>query len=96
MEQPVWYWRPSPAVCGIDFYQGKLFPKWNNKLLVGALKYEDLRVLDIEKDRVMHEEVILKNAGRVRDVVCGPDGAIYVVLNSPDIILRLTPKQEQE
>jgi glucose/arabinose dehydrogenase len=94
MEQPVWYWNPSPAVCGIDFYQGKLFPKWNNKLLVGALKYEDLRVLDLENDRVMHEEVILKNAGRVRDVVCGPEGAIYVVLNSPDIILRLTPRHE--
>jgi glucose/arabinose dehydrogenase len=93
MEQPIWYWKPSTAVCGIDFYHGDLFPKWNNKLLVGALKYEDLRVLDIEKDRVMHEEVILKNAGRVRDVVCGPDGAIYVVLNGPDLILRLTPKQ---
>jgi glucose/arabinose dehydrogenase len=93
MEQPIWYWKPSTAVCGIDFYQGKLFPKWNNKLLVGALKYEDLRVLDIEKDRVMHEEVILKNAGRVRDVVCGPDDAIYVVLNGPDMVLRLTPKK---
>jgi glucose/arabinose dehydrogenase len=91
MEQPAWYWRPSTAVCGIDFYNGNLFPKWTGKLLVGALKYEDVRVLDIEKDRVMHEELILKNAGRVRDVVCGPDGAIYIVLNQPGTILRLTP-----
>ncbi|MCK4564928.1 MAG: PQQ-dependent sugar dehydrogenase, partial [Verrucomicrobia bacterium] len=94
MEQPVWYWRPSTAVCAIDFYHGDLFPKWNNKLLVGALKYEDVRLLDIENGRVMHEEVILKNAGRVRDVVCGPDGAIYVVLNNPGTILRLTPKED--
>lgn len=94
MEQPVWYWTPSTAVCGMAFYRGELFSKWNNKLLVGALKYEDVRVLDIEKNRVMHEEVILKNAGRVRDVVCGPDGAIYVVLNSPGTILRLTPKKD--
>jgi glucose/arabinose dehydrogenase len=94
MEQPIWYWKPSTAVCGIDFYHGNLFPKWNNKLLVGALKYEDVRILDIEKDRVMHEEIILKNAGRVRDVVCGPGGSIYVVLNSPDVILRLTPKTD--
>jgi len=91
MQQPAWYWKPSTAVCGIDFYSGGLFPKWNNNLLVGALKYEDVRVLDIENDRVMHEEVILKNAGRVRDVVCGPDGAVYVVLNDPGTILRLTP-----
>jgi glucose/arabinose dehydrogenase len=43
----------------------------------------------------MHEETILKNAGRVRDVVCGPDGAIYAVMNSPDIILRLAPKTKR-
>lgn len=92
MEQPVYYWHPSTAVCGMEFYAGNLFSKWNNRLLVGALKYEDVRVLNIENDRVMHEEVILKNAGRVRDVTCAPDGAIYVVLNEPDIIIRLTPK----
>lgn len=93
MEQPIWYWNPSTAVCGIDFYSGELFPKWNGKLLVGALKYEDVRVLSLEGNRVMHEEVILKNAGRVRDVCCGPDGAVYVVLNDPGSILKLTPKE---
>ncbi len=93
MEQPIWYWKPSTAVCGIDFYSGDLFPKWNGQLLVGSLKYEDLRVLSLEGRRVMHEEVILKNAGRVRDVACGPDGAIYVVLNDPGAILRLTPEK---
>ena len=92
MEQPALYWRPSIAVCGLDFYSGDLFKKWENKLLVGALKYEEVRLLDIEEDRVMHDEVILKGAGRVRDVSTGPDGAIYVVLNEPGSVLRLTPK----
>jgi glucose/arabinose dehydrogenase len=94
MEQPSMYWKPSTAVCGLDFYRGNLFPKWRNKLLVGALKYEDVRLLNIENDRVMHEEVIVKNLGRVRDVSTGPDGAIYVVLNTPNIVLRLTPLAE--
>ena len=93
MEQPNYYWKPSTAVCGLDFYRGDLFPKWKNKLLVGALKYEQVSLLDIESDRVMHEEVILKNQGRVRDVSTGPDGAIYVVLNQPGTVLRLTPKE---
>lgn len=92
LEQPVLYWRPSTAVCGLDFYSGELFQKWKNKLMVGALKYEQVSLLDIENDRVMHEEVILKNQGRVRDVQTGPDGAIYVVLNDPGTVLRLTPK----
>jgi glucose/arabinose dehydrogenase len=29
--------------------------------------------------------------GRVRDVVVGPDGTIYVVLNGPDKVVRLAP-----
>jgi len=61
-------------------------------LLVGALKYEEVRLLQIEEDRVIHEETILKNAGRVRDVATGPDGAIYVVLNDPGAVIRLTPE----
>ncbi len=93
MEQPNYYWKPSTAVCGLDFYRGNLFTKWKSKLLVGALKYEQVSLLDIESDRVMHEEVILKNQGRVRDVSTGPDGAIYVVLNQPGTVLRLTPKE---
>ena len=91
MEQPAIFWRPSPAVCGIDFYRGDLFPKWRNCLIVGALKYEEVTLLTIEQDRVMHQETILKSVGRVRDVACGPDGAVYVLLNKPDMILRLTP-----
>ena len=85
------YWKPSIAVCGLDYYRGDLFKTWKNDLIVGALKYEEVRILSIENERVMHEETILKNYGRVRGVACGPDGAIYVVLNEPGNVLRLTP-----
>lgn len=88
--QPSIYWKPSTAVCGIEFYKGDAFPKWNNKLLVGALKFEDLRLLDIEGDRVLHQEVILKNYGRVRDVGLDPEGNVYVVVNKPDRVIRLS------
>ncbi len=91
MEQPILYWKPSIAVCGLDFYSGDLFPKWNNKLMVGALKYEEVKILHIEGNRVIHEQTIVKNLGRVRDVSTGPDGAVYVVLNNPDKVIRLTP-----
>jgi glucose/arabinose dehydrogenase len=95
MQVPSYYWRPSPALCGLDFYRGGLFPEWNNHLLNGALKYEQVELLDVSQDRVIHVEAILKSAGRVRDVACGPDGAIYVVLNNPGIVLRLTPSGEK-
>ncbi|WP_321370329.1 PQQ-dependent sugar dehydrogenase [uncultured Draconibacterium sp.] len=93
MEQPNLYWRPSIAVCGLDFYRGDLFSKWKNKLLVGALKYEEVRLLQIEGDKVVHQEVIVKNQGRVRDVSTGPEGAIYVVLNKPGTVIKLTPQE---
>jgi glucose/arabinose dehydrogenase len=91
MEPPVLHWTPSIAVCGLDFYTGNLFPKWQNDLIVGALRYEQVRILEIENNRIVDDQVILSDYGRVRDVTCGPDGAIYVVLNEPDKIIRITP-----
>jgi glucose/arabinose dehydrogenase len=40
---------------------------------------------------VTHQEILFKNGGRVRDVVVGPDGFVYVVFNGPDRIPRLVP-----
>lgn len=93
--QPALYWKPSIAVCGMEFYQGEAFPKWENKLLVCALKFEEVRLMDIEADRVMHQEVIFKNFGRVRDVGLDPEGNIYVVVNKPDRIIKLTSQGER-
>jgi len=42
----------------------------------------------------MHQEIILKHAGRVRDVCSAPDGAIYAVTNGPDTLLKLTPLRD--
>jgi len=90
MEQPAWVYRPSAGLCGLDIYQGSQFPKWQGHLLVGALKFESVDLLTVIDDRVIHTETIVKNLGRVRDVAVGPEGAVYVVLNGPGRVLRLT------
>lgn len=90
MEQPVVYWRPSIATSGLSFYQGDAFPYWHNQALVSSLKAQELRLLTMEDRCVMHQEVILEGAGRIREAVPGPDGAVYVVLNAPDRIVRLS------
>jgi glucose/arabinose dehydrogenase len=90
MEQPILYWKPSIAVCGMSFYTGKEFPKWNNDLLVTALRFEEVQLHRVYDHRILHYETILKNAGRVRDAAPGPDGAIYVVLNQPGRVVKLT------
>jgi aldose sugar dehydrogenase len=90
MEQPVVHWTPSIAVCAIDFYAGDRFPRWRNDLLVSSLAAEELRRLVIEDGRVTRQEVLFKGIGRVRDVVAGPDGLVYVALE-PDRVARLVP-----
>ena len=93
MLQPVIYWTPSIAVCPTEFVSNKLFSKWTTNLLVGALAFEEIRRLVITKDnKVTEQELILKGVGRVRELKTGPDGAIYVLLNEPDMVLRLTPQ----
>jgi glucose/arabinose dehydrogenase len=92
MEQPNLQWTPSLAVCGLAFYSGEKFTKWENHLLVGALAFQEILRLEIDGEKVTKQEVIMKGWGRVRDVQVGPDGAIYAVMNTPDLILRLTPQ----
>ena len=94
IERPLTYWVPSIAVCGLDFYAGEKFPKWKNDLLAGALAQQEVRRIRIVDRKVVEQEIILKNIGRVRDVAAGPDGLVYVVLNQPDRIVRLLPTGE--
>ena len=91
MEQPGLHWTPSIAVCGIDFYDGTQFPEWTGNLLVGALAKKQLRRVEIENGQIISQEILLQDAGRVRDVSSGPDGLIYLALNGSDRIVRLVP-----
>lgn len=93
MEQPVVQWTPSTAVCPAEFSTGNLFSKWKNNLFVGSLAFEEIRRLVIENNKVTEQEMILKGVGRVRDLKMGPDGALYVLLNGPDMILRISPEK---
>lgn len=90
MEQPVRQWTPSPGICAAEFVTGDQFSLWKNNLLIGNLAFEEIKRLTIDNHKVISEEIVLKGVGRVRDLKIGPDGALYVLLNSPDMILRIT------
>lgn len=94
-EQPVYYWDPSIAPSGLDFYEGSLFPDWDGDLLVGALKYKMMVRLDMLDGKVVGEERLFAKAfGRIRDVRVGPDGAIYLASDEDDgKIIRVRPAQ---
>jgi len=91
MEQPVYYWDPVIAPGSMSVYRGKLFPKWNGNLLVGALRGLGIYRLEIRNGKVVAEEPLLTELKtRIRDARPGPDGAVYV-LTEQKALLKLTP-----
>jgi len=92
MEQPVIYWKPSIAPCGMTFVTSNKFKDWNGDLLVGSLKFQNLEHLVVNNNKVVKKEIIFDKIGRVRDVKQGPDGNIYVVAESTGTIVKISPK----
>ena len=97
MEQPVYYWDPVIAPSGMTFYTADLFPAWKGSLFVGGLGSQALVRLDIRDERVTGEERLLTDMApreRIRDVVQGPDGALYLLTdNANGRVLKLVPKK---
>jgi aldose sugar dehydrogenase len=93
MEQPIYYWDPSIAPSGAAFYTGDKFPGWRGQLLVGALVGQHLTRIEFRNGQVSGETRMLERAGhRIRDVVQGPDGFVYLLTDAPDgQVLRLVP-----
>ena len=80
--QPLWYWTPSIAPSGMDFYQGDVFPEWEGDLLVGALAGQALIRLEILGDRVIAEHRMLEGVlGRIRTVKVNR-GNVYLLTDA--------------
>jgi len=91
MEQPVWHWTPSIAVCGMSMYESDLFSKWNGNILVTSLKFEYLERVVVENNKFVRKENIYQPGSRVRDVEVDSYGKIYVALENPGRIVMLSP-----
>ncbi|MET0654418.1 MAG: PQQ-dependent sugar dehydrogenase [Pseudoxanthomonas sp.] len=93
MEQPHHFWPVSPGLSGMAFYTGELLPQWRGNLFLGALASSELIRLELDGDKVVHEERLLGALQqRIRDVRQGPDGALYVLTDAVDgKLLKITP-----
>ena len=91
MEQPVRYWVPSIAPCGMAMVTSDRYPNWKGNFLVGALSFQLVARVEIENGKFVAEERILEKIGRVRTVVQSPDGFIYVATENPGTISKLVP-----
>ena len=57
--------------------------------LLASLAAQELRRITLKDGKVTGQETLFKDLGRIRQVITGPDGAVYVLL--PERIARLKP-----
>jgi glucose/arabinose dehydrogenase len=93
MEQPVYYWDPVIAPSGMVFYSGKAMPEFKGNVLIGGLRSQALVRLVLKGDHVVGEERLLtERKQRIRDVIEGPDGTLYLLTDDADgKLLKVTP-----
>jgi glucose/arabinose dehydrogenase len=91
----------------MSFYSGDRYPGWKNNLFVAALAGQELLRLEVSGEKIVAQEAVFKEYGRVRDVITGPDGLLYVLLQNPTgsgtglalsaatagMVIRLVPAQ---
>lgn len=95
MIQPRKVWVPSTGTSGLALYTGDAFPHWRGHLLAGGLAGQEVTLLELDGQRVVREESLVKGLGRIRDVRQGPDGFVYLAIDDrgakPSAIVRLEP-----
>lgn len=95
--EPRYYWDPVIAPAGSIFYRGDMFADWQGDLLISSLVPGGVVRLELDGDTVTGEERLLRDQGRVRDIVEAPDGALLVLVDDPQgAVLRVTPEQPDD
>ena len=85
MVGPHHVWEKSPGISGMAFYDSPTFKAWDHNLFIGALATQELIRLQLDGDKVVHEERLLVDLkARIRDVRVGPDGYLYVLTDDKD------------
>jgi glucose/arabinose dehydrogenase len=102
--EALWTWTPTIAPTGADFYMSDRIPGWKGSLLFTALSGALYRAtLSADGKSITNMEKMLAGEyGRLRDVLVGPGGEIYIATSnrdgrgSPragdDRILKLVPR----
>lgn len=80
---PVMCYDPSIEPGGIIFYDGDRLD-YKNKLIMATLRGSNLYDLDVDENNVKSQKSILSGLGRIRDVMQGQDGYLYVITSNTD------------
>ena len=96
--EPVTTWTPTVGVSGADFYDADLIPGWKGSLLVTSLRGATLFRLTLSADgsEVVEREALFEGEfGRLRDVLVGPRGEVYLATSNRDGRGRPAPDDDR-
>ena len=94
-EAPAAWWKPAISPGHVMIYGGDLFADWRGNALAAGLSSQAIVRIELDSDEAREVERYPMGA-RIRSVVEGPDGALWVLEDergsSQGRLLRLTPK----
>lgn len=103
MESPLLEYTPACAPASGMFYRSSVFPKFKGNFFFGCLRGERVIRVVLDGRRVVSQENLVKDYGRIRDVAEGPDGFLYFSTSNrdgrgkpaqdDDRIMRIVPTQ---
>lgn len=83
---PLLTFTPSVAPSGAAFYTGALVPNFRNNFFFACLAGQHLHRVQFDANDLRriagHEPLLSTRLGRIRDVVNGPDGALYLATSN--------------
>ncbi len=85
MKQPALYWLPSIAPSAMIYVTSDNYPELKGKFLLGSMKFGYIVVVEVVDNKVVKQSQLLKGIGRVRSLMQGQDGQIYVGLDGGGI-----------
>ena len=94
-QAPAVTWTPVISPGNLMFYRGNLFPDWRGDALIAGLSAKAIIRVELQGESAREAERYPMGA-RIRSVVEGPDGALWVLederAESQGRLLKLTPK----
>jgi aldose sugar dehydrogenase len=103
MESPLLEYTPACAPASGAFYRGSVLANFKGNFFFGCLRGERLQRVVLDGRRVVSQEELAKDYGRIRDVAECPDGFLYFSTSNrdgrgrptqdDDRIMRIVPAQ---
>ncbi|MDO6427219.1 PQQ-dependent sugar dehydrogenase [Thalassotalea sp. 1_MG-2023] len=94
MTQPKLYWKPSIAPSAFIHVTSDVFPRLKGKLLLGSMKFGYIVAIEINEQQSINQYQVLKGVGRVRSLLQGNDGNIYIGLDGKGVHKIVLSKTE--